>query len=308
MNYKGMAWDIEKYRILDRLAENDCSIEKTLVRRGFTFQSREVLGATKKLMIDSGIFQDRDKTECFFNLMHDGESRKLIRWICFKKQGIDKDTMTQEGFMRIDKTLNSLLEVFAVEENNGLFRARNEKVDFGPNFEWYVAELFKREFACTSDWGVHIVEAPDGGDYDVLARSENNIIYLECKAKQPSKIKEDELVSFLKRDEFLRPYVSFILVDSSDSLSGLEKRFNRILRKVEKFMPKTKFNSLMKGAPYTERIGSNFFHLQNRLFVINSNKSIVENIKLCLRHRHRIGELNQAHKGRFWLHKLLLAK
>jgi len=41
--------------------------------------------------------------------------------------------------------------------------------DFGETFEWFVAEILRRQFGADVLWGVTIPGLPCGGDFDVLA-------------------------------------------------------------------------------------------------------------------------------------------
>jgi len=306
IKHRGILWDTEKSQILDCIAQNDYSIEKTLVRRGFTFKSRKNF-LSEKLLIENKLWPN-DLLDKFFSVLDDRTHRAILKFICANKSSFSEKDLTQRwANPKVAKLLKSLLTLKIISEmQQGIFSLSRKKAEFGENFEWYVAELFKRKFFSTADWGIHIVEAPNGGDYDVLARPENNIIYVECKTKSPSSLKEEELISFLKRDEFLRPYVAIMLFDTSDKVEKIEKMFNHTALKIKTVIEEQKIDFVMGEPPYTENLENSFFHFQSRLFFINSQRSISENIKLCLRHRHRVGELEQACKGRFWLHELLL--
>lgn len=304
--FKGFLWDIEKSKILDRIAEDDRSIEKTLIRRGYTFKSNKT-GLSRRLLLDIDILKE-EPVDRFYRLMSRESNRAILKKICAIKPNFTKAELHDKWNISIvDDLLKGLIGLRAITKNqDDSFSIRKMEIEFGENLEWYISEVFKREFYCTSDWGVHIVEAPSGGDYDILARAENHIIYVESKAKKASSVKEEELINFLKRDEFLRPYISILFIDTTDDLKSLEKLFNEIGLKIRGLIAKHNIKSAIGNPPYTESLNSLFFHFQSRLFVVNSKKPILETLKLCLRHRYRTGELEQAFKGRFWLHELLL--
>ncbi|MFQ5963873.1 MAG: hypothetical protein ACE5KZ_06280 [Candidatus Scalinduaceae bacterium] len=297
---------LEKERILDRILEDDRSIEKTLIRRGYTFKSNKT-GLSKKLLLNIDIFEEEQEYR-LYKLMNDVSNRVILKKICTSKPKFTKEELYDKWSTdKIDNLLKELVEIRAIINNqDGNLSLKKREAEFGENFEWYISEIFKREFYCTSDWGVHIVEAPNGGDYDVLARSENNLIYVECKAKKPSNIDEKEIISLLKRDEFLRSYITILLVDSTDDINSIENLFKKICLRINELIPKHNINFVMGKPPYTEKLYEHLFHFQSRLFVVNSKKPVIETFKLCLRHRHRSDESDQAIKGRFWLHELLL--
>jgi hypothetical protein len=303
---RGIFWDAQKSKTLDRITEDDFSIEKTLVRRGFTFKSNKT-GLSKELLIE--LYHSREeRVNKFYNLMNKESNRAILKKICLMNSGFTKEDLVKNwDSQRVEDLLEELKELVIVnQKSDGTFELVNSEVEYGSNLEWYIAEIFRREFFCTSDWGVHVVEAPSGGDYDVLARSENNLIYVECKAKSPSSIKEEELINFLKRDEFLRPYISIFFIDTTDSIYSLEELLNKIGLKIKELIKQHNIDFVMGSPPYTEKLNNLFFHFQSRLFFVNSHHPIIETFKLCFRHRYRIGEMDQAYKGRFWLHELLI--
>ena len=57
-----------------------------------------------------------------------------------------------------------------VKEGRGKYRTRVSPLySFGPTLEWFIAEMFKREFASPAIYGVSVKKTPSGGDYDVIA-------------------------------------------------------------------------------------------------------------------------------------------
>ncbi len=306
MKLGGILQNLEKSEILDRIAENDRSIKKTLIRKGYTFESNKS-GLSKNLLLDINILE-HGRAGRFYNLMNRESNRAILKKICAIESKFTKAELYNERNVAIvDNLLKELVEISVIINNqDSSFLLKKREAKYGENLEWYISEMFKKEFYCTSDWGVHIVEAPNGGDYDVLARSENNLIYVECKAKRPSNIDEKEIISLLKRDEFLRPYITILFVDSTDDINSIENLFKKICLRIKELIAKHNIKFVMGKPPYTEKLYEPFVHFQSRLFVVNSKKPVLETFKLCLRHRHRSGETDQAIKGRFWLQELIL--
>src|SRR5439155_333365 len=59
----------------------------------------------------------------------------------------------------------------------GVYRLGDERVvSFGGTLEWYVAQVLAREFECASAHGLRIAHAAHGGDYDVIACTEGEVL------------------------------------------------------------------------------------------------------------------------------------
>ncbi|MBU4304013.1 MAG: hypothetical protein KJ893_00080 [Candidatus Omnitrophica bacterium] len=302
----GINIDPKQADALHRLTEEDKSIEKTLARRGYTF-SKDKTNLSKQLFTDK-ILINRDYKDTFYRMLSKESCRSVLKQLCASKEGcLKNDLLRNRTTQEVNQLLSTLAKMDLLEKNNGeIFRLKNSDVNFGKNLEWFISEVFHRELFCVSDWGVHVKEAPEGGDYDVLARAESNIIYVECKAKKPENLKEKELISFLKRDEFLRSYTSILFIDSTDEISYINDLINKLGEKIKTCIPELGIDFVMGDPPYTESLDGGYFHFQGRLFFVNAKKSVLDTIKLCLRHRHRTGEMEIAFAGRFWLQELLL--
>ena len=73
---------------------------------------------------------------------------------------------------------------------NGYVLARGPIRSFGETLEWYVAEVFKREFGSAAVWGVKFKRPRVGGDYDVIAKIDGALVYVEVKSSPPKQIYE----------------------------------------------------------------------------------------------------------------------
>lgn len=148
---------------------------------------------------------------------------------------------------------------------------------FGGTLEWFVAEIYKREFMSPAIYGVRFKGSPFGGDYDVIALFEGNLVYTEVKSSPPRGIEQDEVRSFFGRLNDLLPNIAIFFVDTE-------------LRMKDKVVPM--FEETMKelwgrkkamdNAP--ARLYQEIFHVGNRLFITNSKRDLVANVRRCLRH------------------------
>ncbi len=98
----------------------------------------------------------------------------------------------------------------------GRWRLRSARiVSFGGTLEWYVAELLGREFGCAATWGLRIPRAPHGGDYDVVACAEGEVIYVETKSAPPRQVTAEQVGAFLDRVDTLHPDLAIFLCDTT---------------------------------------------------------------------------------------------
>jgi len=66
------------------------------------------------------------------------------------------------------------------KDRTGRYRTRISPIySFGPTLEWFIAEMFRREFASPSLYGVHVKKTPSGGDYDVITSWNRRLVYVE---------------------------------------------------------------------------------------------------------------------------------
>jgi hypothetical protein len=153
---------------------------------------------------------------------------------------------------------------------------------FGPTLEWFISEMFKREFASSAIYGVSVKQTPSGGDYDVIASWNGRLVYVEVKSSPPKGIELGEVTTFFSRTEDLLPEVAFLFNDTQlrmkDKLvvmfeEELERRYGR---ESKKLFP-------------VERLVAELFHVQHRIFIINSKKNVTENFQICLKDRLQYG-------------------
>ncbi len=162
------------------------------------------------------------------------------------------------------------------ESSPGRYRLKSEAVfSFGDTLEWFVANVFEREFSSPALWGVRLKGVSSGGDYDVIASVEGGLVYVEVKSSPPKNVEEAEVAAFIKRAEALSPSIAIFLEDTR-------------LRMKDKIVPF--FESLLKGKEVKGLQGETF-SIDDKVFIINSRPDMVSNLGYCVRRR--------LHK-RFW--------
>jgi hypothetical protein len=165
-----------------------------------------------------------------------------------------------------------------VKEERGKYRTRLSPIySFGPTLEWFIAEVFKKEFASPSIYGVKLKKTSSGGDYDVIAAWNQRLVYVEVKSSPPKGIEISEISTFFSRLEDLLPDVAFLFNDTQLRMKDkLVVMFEEELEKRHGKKAKTLYP--------VKRLIDELFHVQNRIFIVNSKKDIAENFQICLRH------------------------
>ncbi len=154
---------------------------------------------------------------------------------------------------------------------------------FGPTLEWFIAEMFKREFASPAIYGVSVKETTSGGDYDVIASWNSRMIYVEVKSSPPRGVELNEITAFFSRMEDLLPEVAFLFNDTQLRMKDkLVVLFEDELRR--------RFGKKSRTLYPVERLVEELFHIRHKIFIVNSKKDVAENFSICLRDYLRYGE------------------
>ena len=102
-----------------------------------------------------------------------------------------------------------------IEDVPGGFRLSRRPIkSFGETLEWFVAEIFKREFSTEAIWGIRFKRPKVGGDYDIIAKVDGSILYMEVKSSPPKQIYQNEIAAFFDRVTDLSPEISIFFVDT----------------------------------------------------------------------------------------------
>jgi Holliday junction resolvase len=153
---------------------------------------------------------------------------------------------------------------------------------FGPTLEWFLAEIFRREFGAEAIWGVKFKRSVIGGDYDLIAKIDGAILCMEVKSSPPKQIYAKELAAFLGRIFDLRPEIAVFFMDTElrmkDKIVPMfeEELARRPLAEITRF-----FGSADKP-PAVLRIEKELFHAGGKIIIINAKDSIVRNIEKVL--------------------------
>ena len=173
---------------------------------------------------------------------------------------------------RAERYINFLLERnIVINIKNETYRLNKRSIySFGETLEWFVAQIFEREFSSIAMWGVRLRGGKSGGDYDVIACFEERIVYIEVKSSPPANVEENEIVSFLARSEELAPSLAIFLEDTQ-------------LRMKDKIVPFFETAIKEKGL-VVERLHEEIFGIGSKVYITNSKRDVVSNLAFCIRH------------------------
>jgi len=142
---------------------------------------------------------------------------------------------------------------------------------FGETLEWFMAKLLEKEFGAEVIWGVKFKRPKVGGDYDIIAKIDSSMLYMEIKSSPPKQIYDKEITAFLDRVIDLSPDVSIFFLDTE-------------LRMKDKIVPmfEAELKRRYKKQIPVERVEKELFHINKKVFIINSKESIEANVRTVL--------------------------
>lgn len=240
-----------------------------LRRRGFEVKLKN---PTEYLFFPPGLEEPFE--EELYGMLKKYSFRILIRDVIKKKRSFRAEDLLKYSTREwVDRYIEFLLSRGVIEGlGKGLFRLKTEAVfSFGDTLEWFVANVFEREFSSPALWGVRLAAASAGGDYDVIASVEGELVYVEVKSSPPKNVEEAEVAAFLKRARSLRPSIAIFLEDTT-------------LRMKDKIVPM--FEGALEGEGFrVERLIEETFSIGGRVYITNSAPDMIGNIGYCLRDR-----------------------
>lgn len=219
-----------------------------------------------------------DRVERYCHLLHRYSFRILLRDVIRFRAGFRiEDLLHYCSQRKARRFVKDLVSLGIVEESGpGRYRLRNQQAtSFGDTLEWYVAQTFEREFASPAVWGVKLRALESGGDYDVVARLGQHLVYVETKSAPPRNIEQPAITGFLKRLDDLQPDLAIFLEDTH---LKMEIKINLMFESERESQPGAGWLS-----PETKMLRRGVFQAGRRVFIINSKPSIIHNLRVCLR-------------------------
>lgn len=200
-------------RDLDSLRDGSREIAWALRRRGLEW----VGGNAEHELVFAGANLTANELDELYRQMHSYAFRLFLRDIIHHRTGfgvpdllryVDEETARRYAQLAGDWRLIEPMD-------SGTWRLSSQGTrSFGETLEWYVAQLFTREFGCPAAWGVRATLSGQGGDYDVLSMVEGRLVCVEVKSSPPKHITVETLEHYLKRVDALGPAMSIFLEDT----------------------------------------------------------------------------------------------
>jgi hypothetical protein len=270
------------------LVEDPSPVEKMLKMRGMVvFQKNP----TDQLFFPPGL--PPSETTRFYQMLRKYSFRLALRDIIKQHRRFRVDDLTHYCSLKVAKKYCDFLCEAGIIVRNGRESYRtliSPLYSFGQTLEWFVAEMFKREFASPALYRVTIKGTGTGGDYDVIAAWNRRLIYVEVKSSPPKGVELSEVTTFFSRIEDLQPDVAILFEDTQLRMKDkLVVLFEEELRR--------RYGEDSKALSPVERLIEELFHIQHRIFIVNSKKDAVENFAVCLRHYLSQGSKSKAHEA-----------
>jgi hypothetical protein len=260
--------------IKETLLQDPSPVEKRLHMRGIRVLRKN---PSEKLFFPPDLpplFRTR-----FYQAMKRYSFRLVLRDVIKHQNGFRVQDLTHYSSAEVAQKYCDLLLELRIIRTEGKSRFRTVVTplpSFGPTLEWFIAEMFQREFASPAIYGVNVKKTDAGGDYDVIASWNRRIVYMEAKSSPPRGVELNEITAFFSRIEDLLPEVAFLFNDTQLRMKDkLVVLFEDELRR--------RYGK-ESGALYpVERLVGELFHVGHRIFIVNSKKDVAENFSICLR-------------------------
>jgi hypothetical protein len=214
-----------------------------------------------------------------YQLLRHYSFRLFLRDVISKKDAFRAaDLIRYCSLESAEQYIASLCDLSLAEATGeGTFRLLKQSVrSFGPTLEWFVAQMFQGEFAAPAIYGVRFKETRSGGDYDVIAFWDGWLVYVEIKSSPPRGIERGEIGSFLARTTDLLPDVAILFNDTQLRMK------DKIVLMFEEELHQ-RYGTHGDARFPVQRLVDELFHINHRIYIINSKRDVVGNFKHCLR-------------------------
>ncbi len=246
-------------KALNRLSPG---IDVLLKRRGFTIYKKE---PSDDLLVPA-----KKYLGAYYRMLHKYSFRLFLRDVIQHQDRFSPEEVTRYATASVtSEYIDFLLWIKLIRKKPaGYSVVRGPVTSFGPTLEWFIAEMFKREFFADTVWGVKFKRPRVGGDYDVIAKFDGSLLYVEVKSSPPKQIYDSEIVAFLDRVEDLAPVVAVFLMDTE-------------LRMKDKLVPmfEKELARRVDDPPDVRRMERELFQINDRIFIVNAKESILQNFE-----------------------------
>ena len=252
-------------RLRASLSELTPPLEVLLKRRGFRIYKKEPA--------DDLLLPKERHIDNYYDMLKRYSFRLFVREVIKHQKFFTLQQVTRyatsavtEEYVQYLKNIGLLKEVA-----EGFKLSLGRIKSFGETLEWFIAEIFKREFMAEAIWGIRFKRPQVGGDYDLIAKVDGSILYVEVKSSPPKQIYQSEISAFFDRVADLLPEISVFFVDTELRMKDkIVLMFGEELEKRHQKPPKI------------IRIEKELFQIRDKMFIINAKDSIPSNIEKVL--------------------------
>jgi len=252
-------------RLRKSLSELTPSLEVLLKRRGFRIYKKE---PSEDLLLPDSRFMVG-----FYEMMKKYSFRLFLRDVIKHQNFFRLEDVTRFATSEVTQVyLEYITDIGLVEKESDAYKlSRGPIKSFGETLEWFVSEVFHREFATEAIWGIRFKRPGVGGDYDVISKVDGIILYMEIKSSPPKQIYQNEISAFFDRVNDLLPEISMFFVDTE--LRMKDKIVLMFEEELKKRYPEP---------PKVTRMEKELFQILDKIFIINAKDSIAANIEKVL--------------------------
>lgn len=263
------------HRLEERLNQKNRTVFSVLKQRGFQLIRSNPTGG---LLLPGNAGAEVEGR--FYDLMRRYSFRLFLRDLILHKDHIHIKHLNRYCCNRTASQYIRLLTEMGILALMGedTFALKTDRItSFGPTLEWFIAQVFLREFDAPAIYNVKFKETRFGGDFDVIARLDERLCYIEVKSSPPKGIENTDVRSFLYRLGDLTPDVAFFFVDTELRMKDkIVPLFEQEIRHVY---------GEAKAFPLPAlRLKEELFRINDNLFIMNSKKGVVTNFRTCLRY------------------------
>jgi hypothetical protein len=252
-------------RLRKSLSELTPPLDILLKRRGFRIYKKE---PSEDLLLPENTF-----INSFYDMLKKYSFRLFLREVIKYQKFFKLEHVTRFATSAVTNDyLQYMIDTGLVGNASGGFKLLPGPIkSFGETLEWFIAEIFKVEFAAEAFWGIRFKRPRVGGDYDLIAKIDGAILYMEIKSSPPKQIYQQEISAFFDRVSDLSPEISIFFVDTE-------------LRMKDKIvlMFEEDLNKRHSHPQKIVRIEKELFHIKDKIFIINAKDSITANIEKVL--------------------------
>ncbi|MCL5022291.1 MAG: hypothetical protein M1497_02800 [Nitrospirae bacterium] len=269
-------------RLRKALSGLTASLPVLLRRRGFRIYKKE---PSDDLLLPAKRYIDE-----YYRFLHRYSFRLFLRDVIKRQSGFAVGDVTRYATQGVTEEYVAFLRRIGLAGKRGgeggSYRLKKKPVkSFGPTLEWFLSEVFKREFGAEAIWGIKFKRPAVGGDYDLIAKMDGSLLYMEIKSSPPRQIYANEISAFLDRILDLAPEIAVFFIDTELRMKDkIVPMFEEELGK----RPPGAFSSCAgrgvssgRSSPI-ERIEKELFQAENKIFIINAKGSIVNNVEKVL--------------------------